>query len=122
MKKLTFYLLLLCFPSLTAQKIAKLPESKIPTIETESHMRFLASDELMGRKTGEQGNLVASRYIAEQFRLMGIKMVTGQNSYLQPVPFKNVKPVTEGVVWVGDSTLKIIDDFIVLDGKAAFCR
>ena len=118
MKKLTFYLLLLCFPSLTAQKIAKLPESKIPTIETESHMRFLASDELMGRKTGEQGNLVASRYIAEQFRLMGIKMVTGQNSYLQPVPFKNVKPVTEGVVWVGDSTLKIIDDFIVLDGKA----
>lgn len=119
MKKSIIYFFFFCFFSLSAQKVSKLPEYKIPAIETETHLRFLASDELMGRKTGEQGNLVAARYIAEQFRLMGLKMANGQKSYLQLVPFKNIKPATEGVISVGDSTLKIIDDFIVYDGKAA---
>ena len=102
-----------------SQKLDKLPESNIPAIETEVHLRFLASDELLGRKTGEQGNLVASRYIAEQFRLSGLKSAVAGNSYLQPVPFKSTKPVTEGSVSVGDSILKIIDDFIVVSDKGA---
>ncbi len=119
MKKSIFLSFLFLTTYAFSQKLGKLPESIIPAIQTETHLRFLASDELLGRKTGEQGNLVASRYIAEQFRLNGLKSAVADNSYLQPVPFKNTKPVTEGSVFVGDSTLKIIDDFVVVSGKSA---
>ena len=117
MKKIIFLFFLFLTTYCYSQKLNKLPESKIPAIETEIHLRFLASDELLGRKTGEQGNLVASRYVVEQFRLNGLKSAVADNSYLQPVPFKNTKPVTDGSVSIGDSTLKIIDDFIVVGDK-----
>jgi hypothetical protein len=120
MKKNLLSLFCLCLSlSVLAQKLSKLPESKLSAIETESHIRFLASDELMGRKTGEAGNLVASRYIAEQFRLLGLKSAVANGSYLQPVPFKNMKPLTEGLIQIGDSSLKIMDDFIAYAGKGA---
>jgi Peptidase family M28/PA domain len=119
MKNLIFLFVLGFATNAFSQKLNKLPESKIPAVETEAHLRFLASDELLGRKTGEQGNLVASRYITEQFRLLGLKSAVANGSYLQPVPFKNSKPVTQGSVVAGDSTLKIMDDFIVMAGKSA---
>ncbi|MBL7816406.1 MAG: M28 family peptidase [Saprospiraceae bacterium] len=118
MKKLLLLVILFCTTQSFGQKLNKLPESKIPAIETETHLRFIASDELMGRKTGEQGNLVAARYITEQFRLLGLKPAGG-DSYMQLVPFKSTKPATEGSIVAGDSTLKILDDFIVFDGKSA---
>ena len=128
MKKLFLFTVSLSVSLLSfGQKVSKLPESRLSAIEPEIHLRFLAGDELLGRKTGEQGNLVAARYVSEQFRLLGLKPapktattpLETQNAYFQPVPFKNTKPVTEGSVFVGDSTLKIMDDFIVYDGKAA---
>jgi Peptidase family M28 len=119
MKKVYFFFCLLASLNLFAQKLNKLPESVLPMTETSSHLRFLAADELMGRRTGEQGNLVASRYIAEQFRALGLKPAAGQSSFLQSVPFKNTKPSTEGSLMVGDSTLKMITDFIVLEGNAS---
>ncbi len=112
-------LLFLLNISVYAQKLTKLPEYKLPASESEMHLRFLASDEMLGRKTGEQTNLVAARYVAEQFRALGLKMPSGQSSYLQKVPFKNSKPANEGTITVGSETIKILDDFIVLEGKAA---
>ncbi len=38
-----------------------------------SHLRFLASDETAGRRTGEKGNEIAARYIAEQFERCGLE-------------------------------------------------
>jgi hypothetical protein len=119
MKNLFFLFVLFSVTDVFSQKLSKLPESKIPAIETETHLRFLASDELMGRKTGEQGNLVASRYITEQFRLLGLKSAVTDGSYLQPVPFTVSKPVTEGSVVAGGEMLKIMEDFAVVGGKAA---
>ena len=119
MKKILFFSLLLLANQGFSQKIGKLPESKIPAVETEAHLRFIACDELLGRKTGEQGNLVAARYVTEQFRMLGLKSAVADGSFMQPVPFKNTKPVTQGTITAGDSTLKILDDFIVLSGKSA---
>ncbi|MFH0757575.1 MAG: hypothetical protein V2B15_09830 [Bacteroidota bacterium] len=34
--------------------------------DLKGHMEFLASDEMEGRKTGDQGLLVAARYLAVQ--------------------------------------------------------
>jgi Peptidase family M28/PA domain len=119
LKNATLLLLLSLNFSAYAQKFTKLPESKLPASEPEMHLRFLASDEMLGRKTGEQTSLIAARYVAEQFRALGLKMPSGQNTYLQKVPFKNTKPASEGSISVGNETLKIMDDFLVLDGKAA---
>ena len=76
-----------------AQKISKLPEYSLSKKEIEAHIRFIASDEMLGRRTGEITNNVTARYIAEQFRLYGIKTPSDQKDYLQPVPFENIKPV-----------------------------
>ena len=63
--------LALTLPADAQKKTSSLPEFQIKKSETEAHIRFLAGDELMGRRTGEQGNFVAARYIAEQFRKLG---------------------------------------------------
>jgi hypothetical protein len=119
LKNKALLLLLFLNAATYAQKLTKMPEYKLPASETECHLRFLASDEMLGRKTGEQTNLIAARYVTEQFRALGLKMAPGQDTYLQKVPFKNSKPATEGSISVGSETVKMIDDFIVFDGKAA---
>ncbi len=50
-----------------------------------AHQRFLSSDALEGRGTGQRGGQVAIEYIATQFELAGLR--PGANgSYIQPVP------------------------------------
>lgn len=49
----------------------------------ESHLRFLASDELMGRKPGTYGADIAARYIAEQFRAAKLKTLPDSSDYFQ---------------------------------------
>ncbi|GAA4395926.1 M28 family metallopeptidase [Nibrella viscosa] len=119
MQKQTLLLLLLT-GTLTgyAQKPAHLPEFSIPANEPETHIRFLAADELMGRRTGEPGNLVAARYITEQFRLLGLKMPESQASYLQPVPMKKILPPAQGLITSGSTSLRINEDFVLVSGKA----
>jgi hypothetical protein len=101
-----------------AQKITKLPEFKLPKNEVESHLRFLGSDEMLGRRTGEITNNVAARYIAEQFRLAGLKPALGQKDFLQAIPFEFSKPTKKGEVIVGKDSLKWTKDYIMLSGKA----
>ena len=50
-----------------------------------AHLRFIASDELKGRKPGTNEIKTAARYIAEQFRAYGLKQFSKNDSYLQPV-------------------------------------
>ncbi|MEM8896950.1 MAG: M28 family peptidase [Bacteroidota bacterium] len=73
---------------LQAQDYTTLPEFQISQEEIASHVFFLASDELKGRRTGEEGNNVASRYIAEQFRSYGLKTPPGQDTYFQTIEFE----------------------------------
>jgi len=98
--------------------VRKLPEYKLSKKEIESHIRFIASDEMLGRRTGEITNNVAARYVAENFRLQGLKTPNGQKDYLQPVPFEMVKPTKKGEILVGADSLKWTKDFIMLSGKA----
>jgi Zn-dependent M28 family amino/carboxypeptidase len=59
------------------------PEDELTVSEVESHLRFLASDELMGRKPGTYGADIAARYIAEQFRAAGLKTFSDSIDYFQ---------------------------------------
>ncbi len=97
---------------------ASFPEFKLTRAETEAHLRFLAADELMGRRTGEPGNLVAARYIAEQFRMLGLKSATGRaNDYYQSVPLLVAKPVTQGMIITGKDTLMVSKQFVLMAGN-----
>ncbi|MFN8346537.1 MAG: M28 family peptidase [Spirosomataceae bacterium] len=115
----TVFLLLIVSPTVFAQSLKKLPEARFSKTEAEMHLRFLASDELQGRRTGEQGNLVAARYLAEQFRALGIKPAPGQTDYLQPVPFVIQKAAKEGILIANNDTLHSNKEFVILGGGPA---
>jgi len=58
----------------------------------EAHMTFLADDALEGRDTGSRGHLIASQYIATNFKQLGLKpagdMIGEQQSYFQKMNLK----------------------------------
>lgn len=108
---ITFFAIQICF----GQKLKKLPEYKADESLIAADMKFLASDELLGRKTGEMGNRVAARYIAEQFRKAGLKPLNN-GSFLQPVALKKVMPPKSGSVTIGTEMSKLIDDFVIIGG------
>lgn len=95
-----------------------LPEFSLKKSEVEAQMRFLASDELQGRRTTEQGNNVAARYIAEQFRAYGLQQVAGADGFYQKIPFENKIPPQEGFVRWGPDVYEHGKDMLVLAGDS----
>ncbi len=51
--------------------------------ELETHLTYLASDELEGRATGEPGLDLAAKYLAEQAARIGLKPIDGNQDYYQ---------------------------------------
>ena len=82
--------------SLPISAQSEFPELSINETFVSSHLHFLSADELRGRRTGEIGNEIAARYIAEELRSYGISPVSGQTDYLQPVPLQSVQPTSTG--------------------------
>ncbi len=95
-----------------------LPEFSLSPAEVAAHIRFLAADELMGRMTGEMGNNVAARYIAEQFRLYGLKPLPGAPDYMQKVPMVKVKPPKHATLVLGRDTAQHGKAMLLLRGTA----
>ena len=82
-----------------------------------AHVKFLSSDLLEGRGTGQRGGDLAAEYIATQFELFGLKPAGYQGTYFQDVPMVGVKtlPVTsfELVPASGQAVaLRMLDDFV----------
>ena len=99
--------------------MATLPEFAISRAEVEGHTRFLASDELRGRRTGEPGNQIAARYIAEQFRLLGLKPAGDAGSYFQSIGFERVGAASSATMILGKDTLKMGSQLAVMTGGSA---
>ncbi len=64
-------------------------------------VRFLASDLLEGRGTGQRGGDIAAEYIATQFALYGLKPAGDNGTFLQRVPL-------EGIATQDSSTLALL--------------
>ncbi len=112
----------LTLPSVAQRRkndLPKLPEFTLTRTEVATHLRFLASDELQGRRTGEPGNRAAARYIAEQFRALGLQTPPNQTDYLQPVLLQAVKPASFGILTVGTDSLLVGNAFVVMSGGKA---
>ncbi|HET6566858.1 MAG TPA: M28 family peptidase, partial [Rhodothermales bacterium] len=104
-------------PSLPARatSAAVVPEDALSKPELAAELRFLASDELRGRKAGTPWSDVAARFIAEQFRAAGLKPAPGTDDFYQPVPLprslgnsENVAGILEG----SDPNLR--DEYVIL--------
>ncbi|MBS1972930.1 MAG: M28 family peptidase [Bacteroidetes bacterium] len=80
-------------------------------------LRFLASDELMGRGTMRSEINIAARYISEEFRAIGVKECKGAGDYFQPFSIKMVKYGKSGTLTVNDKTYKMGDDIIQVGGE-----
>ena len=109
-------------PTKARTSVPKLPEFRMSRAEVEAHTRFLASDELQGRRTGEPGNAVAARYIAEQFRMLGLKpagTTSDGSDYLQTINLEKVKPASSAMLLVGKDTLQLGKEVVVMAGGPA---
>lgn len=95
---------------------SRLPEFSLSRNEMEAQMRFLASDELRGRRTGEPGNRTAARYIAEQFRLLGLKPVGNAGDYYQHIDFERVGAASTATLTLGKDTLRLGKELVVMAG------
>lgn len=64
----------------------RLAASHITAAEISGHLRFLADDQLEGRKPGQPGDLLAIKYLASQLEAFGLKPGGDDGTYLQKVP------------------------------------
>jgi Zn-dependent M28 family amino/carboxypeptidase len=55
-----------------------------------AHTRFLSSDGLEGRGTGQRGGEIAAEYLSTQFALMGLKPAGENGGYMQRVPMVGI--------------------------------
>ena len=74
-----------------------------------AHIEFLADDLLEGRYTGERGYDIAARYVATQYKLLGLEPAGDAGSYLQDVAFRRAVPVD------GSASLEINGETRALD-------
>ena len=85
--------------------------------ELMAHLRFLASDELKGRKVGTHEAKIAARYIAEQFRAGGLQNFNTISDFTQPTNFiiKDKEVSCNNVVgFIEGSNSKLKDEYILL--------
>jgi len=120
MKKFTYLMIaVLTYGSfgLVAQDHKAKIDAAIEEREAVSHIRYLASDELMGRDPIRPEIDAAARYIAEQFWKYGAKEVPGATGYYQTIPFRLSGPPSVGIIKLGAMELMQGEDMLVLDGK-----
>lgn len=111
-------LILACLAGWIVQAAPK--NDKAPKIDPEkirAHVKYLSSDALEGRGTGQKGGEMAAEYIAAQFKSYGLKPASDAGTYLQSVPMVSMKtlPDTRFTFVPANGqpvALKNLDDFV----------
>jgi Zn-dependent M28 family amino/carboxypeptidase len=91
--------------------------SQINPQNIRAHVKFLASDLLEGRGTGQRGGDIVAEYIATQFALDGLKPAGDNGTYFQDVPMVGVKTTGDASFKLAPAngeaiTLIHLDDFV----------
>lgn len=95
-------------------------KTQTPKVDPEkirAHVKYLASDELEGRGTGQKGGDLAADYIAAQFKSYGLAPAGENGTYFQDVPMVGMKtlPGTTFVLAPANGApldLKPLDDYV----------
>lgn len=114
---LFLFLLFISTTALQAQNSQAMPEFQLEKQELEAHLRFLAADELQGRRTGEMGNNIAARYIAVQLEAMGLTPPPGQEGFYQKADFEATTPPTEAAFILSNTEYKQGEGLFMMTGN-----
>ncbi|WP_417665590.1 M28 family metallopeptidase [Pseudidiomarina sp.] len=57
-------------------------------VALQAHLEFLASDDLEGRDTGSRGHEIAAKYIATEFKSLGLEPAGDDGTYFQRIKFR----------------------------------
>ncbi|MEY4052134.1 MAG: M28 family peptidase [Chitinophagia bacterium] len=106
MRRIVLCLLVFSPVLLNAQKLKR--ADKLLTQNLENHIKFLASDELEGRRAGTLGEQKAVDYIIAQYQNAGIKPMAA-NGYIQSFP------IDEGKKLSASSFIKVNKQTLLLD-------
>ena len=106
MRRIAFFLVFLFPIFLNAQKLKKADKVLIQNLE--NHIKFLASDELEGRRAGSPGEQKAVDYIILQYQNAGIQ-AKGSNGFMQSFP------IDEGKKLSANSFIKVNKQSLLLD-------
>jgi Zn-dependent M28 family amino/carboxypeptidase len=87
-----------------------------------AHVKYLASDELEGRGTGQKGGDLAADYIAAQFKSYGLKPARENGTYFQKVPMVGVKTLPATTFGLQPNSgapleLKAFDDYVTTNER-----
>src|SRR6266478_6565292 len=85
-------------PKAAQAKKSPAAEAPLPQVDKEkirAHVKYLSSDELEGRGTGQRGGDVAADYIGKQFASYGLKPAGDDGTFFQEVPMVGVKTLPE---------------------------
>ena len=111
MKEITTFLIIMVTLSACSSQPAKYSNTDITAVELQQHIKYFASDELKGRKPGEEGNTLAARYIAREFKSYGLTPMGDNGDY-----FQNFK-VTSSMAAGSNNTLSVSVGFRKMDFK-----
>jgi len=108
---------LLCFNVVQAQKLSKSDNQLMTYLK--SHVEYLSSDALEGRRAGTQGEKLASEYIINKFKEVGLVPKGINNSYFQPFTINDGKKILSNTVFkINQVVLDPTKDFFPLPFSA----
>ncbi|HET7227461.1 MAG TPA: M28 family peptidase [Chthoniobacterales bacterium] len=84
-----------------------------------AHIKMLASDEFEGRAPGSTGEELSIKYIADQFKTIGLMPGNPDGTYFQEVPLAGIKssPAASFVVGGQTTTLNYPDDYVASSAR-----
>jgi Zn-dependent M28 family amino/carboxypeptidase len=96
---------------------SKARKPKVDAERIRAHVKYLASDELEGRGTGQKGGERAAAYVAQEFSSYGLLPAGENGTYFQNVPMVGVKTLPETVFVLApangeEKPLKLLDDYV----------
>jgi hypothetical protein len=120
MRKLVLAILLVTsLDSLAQRKVIQQIEQSVRAVESEAHLTFLASDEMRGRDTGSPEIDIAANYISTQLSIIGVKPVSGSNTFFQEVKLKKIAPAKELSLTIGSDSFKMGEEVVYMNGTSA---
>ena len=106
------------FALLSIQAFGQAPAFNFNKKEVETNLKFLASNELAGRRTGSAGEQLAADFIVKQLESYGVKPAPGQADFIQKVPFTNFKPPKKASLKIGINNFTADNNLLIINGKS----
>ncbi|MEP6762727.1 MAG: M20/M25/M40 family metallo-hydrolase [Gemmatimonadaceae bacterium] len=89
-------------------------ESTISVRDVMTRTYIIADDSMQGRDTGRNGGLRSAKYIAGELKRLGLEPAGDGGTFLQAIPWLNLRPNTANELNVGPKVYKSPTDFLLI--------